>query len=254
MSFDDDTSARLEVDAKEIIGRYPQSRSALLPLLHLVQSEEGFVSPHGIEFCAAQLDITAAEVAAVATFYTQYKRRPNGDYTVGVCTNTLCAIMGGDQIFATLKDHLGVGHDETTDDGKVTLEHLECNAACDYAPVMMVNWEFFDDMTPESATQLVDDLREGNEVKSPRGATICTWREADRVLAGFPDGRADEGPTGGKATLAGLRLARERNWTAPGGRASGSRAPLDAAPGPRPEDQPGKESQAVHTDDSRKED
>jgi NADH-quinone oxidoreductase subunit E len=168
--------------------------------------------------------------------------------------------MGGDLIFDRLKQHLDVGNDETTEDGKITLEHLECNAACDYAPVMMVNWEFFDDMTPESATQLVDDLREGTEVKSPRGATVCTWREAERVLAGFPDGRADEGPTGGKATLAGLRLARERNWTAPASNRSGS-APApqetvspEAAAGPRPEDQPGRESQAVHTDDPRKED
>ena len=90
------------------------------------------------------LGLTAAEVAAVATFYTMYKRRPVGDYHVGVCTNTLCAVMGGDAIFERLKEHLGVGNDETTADGTVTLEHLECNAACDYAPVMMVNWEFFD--------------------------------------------------------------------------------------------------------------
>ena len=241
-------------ELREIAARYPEARSGLLPMLHLVQSVEGRITPEGIEACAEVLGISAAEVNGVATFYTMYKRKPVGDYHVGVCTNTLCAVMGGDLIFERLKQHLDVGNDETTEDGKITLEHLECNAACDYAPVMMVNWEFFDDMTPESATQLVDDLREGNEVKSPRGATICTWREAERVLAGFPDGRADEGPTGGKATLAGLRLARERNWTAPGGRASGSRAPLDAVPGPRPEDQPGKESQAVHTDDSRKED
>jgi NADH-quinone oxidoreductase subunit E len=103
---------------------------------------------------------------------------------------------------------------------------------------------------------LVDNLREGTEVKSPRGATVCTGREAERVLAGFPDGRADEGPTGGKATLAGLRLAREHNWTAPAGRSSGSPAPLDGAPGPRPEDQPGRESGtgSPAIPDSRKED
>ncbi len=77
-----------------------------------------------------------------------YKRKPVGDYHVGVCTNTLCAVMGGDAIFERLKDHLDVGNDETTADGKVTLEHVECNAACDYAPVMMVNWEFMDNMTP----------------------------------------------------------------------------------------------------------
>ncbi len=210
MSFDDDTLARLEVDAKEIIGRYPQARSALLSMLHLVQAEEGYVSPHGIELCAELLDISAAEVAAVATFYTMYKRRPNGEYSVGVCTNTLCAVMGGDQIFAELKEHLGVGHDETTEDGKVTLEHLECNAACDYAPVMMVNWEFFDNQTPESAKQLVDDIRAGDLPTPTRGATLCTFKQVSRVLAGFPDGRADEGPAAGPATLAGLQIHREQ--------------------------------------------
>jgi NADH-quinone oxidoreductase subunit E len=124
-------------------------------------------------------------------------------------------VMGGDEIFATLKDHLDVGNDETTDDGKVTLEHLECNAACDYAPVMMVNWEFMDNQTPESAVRLVDDLRAGAEVHSTRGPRLCTWREAERVLAGFPDGLAGDGPAAGPASLAGLAIARERGWTAP---------------------------------------
>jgi NADH-quinone oxidoreductase subunit E len=201
---------RLELDAKEIIDRYPRSRSALLPLLHLVQSEEGYVSAAGIELCAELLDLTTAEVAAVATFYSMYKRRPNGTYSVGVCTNTLCAVMGGDEIFATLKEHLGVGHDETTDDGVVTLEHLECNAACDYAPVMMVNWEFFDNQTPESAVELVDELRAGEKPTPTRGATLCTFKEVSRVLAGFPDGRADEGPAAGPATLAGLEIFRKQ--------------------------------------------
>ena len=242
-------------ELRAIAARYPQAESALLPMLHLVQSVEGRITPEGLEICADLLGLTGAEVSAVATFYTMYKRRPVGDYHVGVCTNTLCAIMGGDLIFERLKQHLDVGNDETTEDGKLTLEHLECNAACDYAPVMMVNWEFFDDMTPETAVQLVEELRAGNEVKSPRGATVSTWREAERVLAGFPDGRADEGPTGGKATLAGLRLARERNWTAPAGR-TGSPAPLETPPGPRPEDQPGKESGtgSAAIPDSRKED
>ena len=184
-------------------------------MLHLVQSVEGRVTPEGIEACADVLGLTGAEVSAVATFYTMYKRRPVGDYHVGVCTNTLCAVMGGDLIFERLKEHLGVGNDETTEDGKVTLEHLECNAACDYAPVMMVNWEFFDDMTPESADPAGRRPADGTEVKSPRGATVCTWKEAERVLAGFPDGRADEGPTGGKASA--------------GRAAAGPRAQLDRA-------------------------
>jgi NADH-quinone oxidoreductase subunit E len=210
MGFDPEVRARLEVDAKEVIGRYPRSRSALLPLLHLVQSEEGYVSPHGIELCAELLDLTTAEVAAVATFYTQYKRRPNGEYSVGVCTNTLCAIMGGDEIFARLKEHLGIGNDETTEDGKVTLEHIECNAACDYAPVVMVNWEFFDNQTPSSATELVDDLRDGRPVRPTRGPRLCTFKEVSRVLAGFPDGLAHEGPSAGPASLLGLQIAREQ--------------------------------------------
>ncbi len=207
--------AAVLAELREITTRYPQARSALLPMLHLVQSVEGRVTSRGIEACADILGISAAEVSGVATFYTMYKRRPVGDYHVGVCTNTLCAVMGGDLIFERLKDHLDIGNDETTDDGVVTLEHLECNAACDYAPVMMVNWEFMDNQTPESATQLVDDLREGKEVRSTRGPRICTWREAERVLAGFPDDRADEGPAAGPASLMGLQIARERGWTAP---------------------------------------
>ena len=211
MGIDEKTYAELE----EIAARYPQKRSGLLPMLHLVQSVEGRVTPEGIEACADILDLSTADVSGVATFYTMYKRRPVGDYHVGVCTNTLCAIMGGDLIFERLKEHLDVGNDETTADGKITLEHVECNAACDYAPVMMVNWEFMDNMTPESATRLVDDLRSGVEVTSTRGPRICTWREAERVLAGFPDDRADEGPGAGPASLAGLQIARERGWTAP---------------------------------------
>ncbi len=105
-------------ELRQITTRYPEARSALLPMLHLVQSVEGRVTARGIEACAEILGISAAEVSGVATFYTMYKRRPVGDYHVGVCTNTLCAVMGGDAIFERLKDHLDVGNDETTpDDG-----------------------------------------------------------------------------------------------------------------------------------------
>ncbi|WP_032918700.1 NADH-quinone oxidoreductase subunit NuoE [Streptomyces rimosus] len=203
--------ARLEADAEEVIARYPGTRSALLPLLHLVQAEEGHVTRTGIRFCAEVLDLTTAEVTAVATFYSMYRRRPSGDYQVGVCTNTLCAVMGGDAIFETLQKHLGVGNGQTTEDGKVTLEHIECNAACDFAPVVMVNWEFFDNQTPESAKRLVDDLRAGRTVEPTRGAPLCTYKETARILAGFPDQRpgAVEATGGaGPASLVGLRLAK----------------------------------------------
>ncbi|MBI9113967.1 NADH-quinone oxidoreductase subunit NuoE [Sanguibacter suaedae] len=214
--YDAETLERLTRDAREIVSRYPDPRSSLLPMLHLVQSQDGYVSRDGILFCAQMLAITPSEVSAVATFYSQYKRRPNGRYTVGVCTNTLCAIMGGDEIFAELSDHLGIGHDETTEDGAVTLERVECNAACDYAPVMMVNWEFFDNQTPQSATAVVDDLRLGKDVVPTRGAlSVCDFKAMSRVLAGFPDGRADEGVGAGPATTEGTRLAREKGWEAP---------------------------------------
>ena len=211
-----DVLATLREDAAAVVARYPVKRSALLPLLHLVQSVDGYVTGRGIEFCAEVLDLTTAEVSGVATFYTQYKRHPNGDYTIGVCTNTLCAIMGGDAIWDAVSEHLGIGHDETTSDGKITLERVECNAACDYAPVVMTNWEFFDNQTPESTIRLADDLRAGKDVRPTRGADkVCTFKEVSRVLAGFHDGRADEGPAAGPASLLGLKTAHERGWAAP---------------------------------------
>ncbi len=216
MPFTEEALARLDADAVQIIGKYPGARSALLPLLHLVQAEEGYVSDDGIAWCAGKLGLTETEVTGVVSFYTMYKRRPVGEYHVGVCTNALCAVLGGEQILGELREHLGVEDDEPTADGKVSLEHIECNAACDYAPVMMVNWEFFDNMTPDSARKLTDDLRAGNEVAPSRGPSrLCTWREAARVLAGFGDGLATEGPAAGPATVAGLRIAKERGWAAP---------------------------------------
>ncbi|HEU0041824.1 MAG TPA: NADH-quinone oxidoreductase subunit NuoE [Jiangellaceae bacterium] len=210
----------------EIVARYPEPRSALLPMLHLVQSYEGYVTQAGIELCAEILGLTTAEVSGVATFYTMFKRRPVGEYHVGVCTNTLCAIMGGDAIWADLTEHLGVGHDETTEDGRISLERVECNAACDFAPVLMVNWEFFDNQSPESARELVDKLRTGSDIESTRGPKLCGWKQAARVLAGFPDGRATEGAQAGPASLAGLNLAHQKGWTAP----EGGQAALEAAP------------------------
>ena len=211
----DDAKQRVRELGAQVMARYPRSRSAMMPLLYLVQAEQGYVSPDGIKLVAEMLGLTTAEVAAVSTFYTMYKRRPCGDYAVGVCTNTLCAILGGDAIFEALKEHLGVGNNGTTADGKVTLEHIECNAACDYAPVMMVNWEFFDNQTVESAKELVDQLRAGTPPTPTRGAALRTYAETSRVLAGFADGAVGQGPSAGPASLAGVELANDRNETAP---------------------------------------
>ena len=194
-----------------IIARYPRSRSAIMPLLHYVQSLAGFVTNEGIEEIALKLGIATAEVSAVATFYTQYKRKPMGEYHVGVCTNTLCAVMGGDEILAGLKDHLGLENDGVTADGKVSLEHLECNAACDYAPVVMANWEFYDNQTPRSVNDLVDAARAGNPPAPTRGPSkLRTWKENSAVLAGLNDGLANEGISAGEASLRGLKIAKDK--------------------------------------------
>lgn len=214
-NIDDKTIEEL----RELAARYPQPRSALLPMLHLVQSVDGRVSPRGIEVCADILEISSAQVSGVATFYTMYKRRPAGQHHVGVCTTALCAVMGGDILLERAKQKLGIDEGQTTPCGKVSLERLECNAACDFAPVMMVNWEFFDDMTPAKADELLDKLLNEEEVVSPRGARLTSWKQAERVLAGFPDGLADEGPSAGPASLLGLEIAKEKGWSAPEARA-----------------------------------
>jgi NADH-quinone oxidoreductase subunit E len=156
-----------------IIARYPQPRSALLPDAAPGAVGRGLRQPGRHRHVREELGLTQAEVGAVATFYTMYRRRPAGEYHVGVCTNTLCAVLGGDAILDGLKEHLGIGHNETTQDGMVSLEHIECNAACDYAPVVMVNWEFYDNQTPSSARELVDAARAGTRRRPPAAPAAC---------------------------------------------------------------------------------
>jgi NADH-quinone oxidoreductase subunit E len=205
------TNSALNMDVMQsIVSRYPRKRSAIMPLLHYVQSVSGYVTNEGIETISQVLEIETAEVSAVATFYTQYKRKPTGEYHIGVCTNTLCAVMGGDAILESLKEHLGLENDGVTEDGKVSIEHIECNAACDYAPVVMANWEFYDNQTVESAKALVDGARAGNPPAPTRGPSrLVTFKEASAVLAGLDDGLAEEGVQAGAATLLGLKLAKE---------------------------------------------
>ena len=216
-------------EAAELVRRYPQSRSALLPMLHLVQSVQGYVSQQGITFCAEQLDLSEAEVSAVVTFYSMYKRKPCGRYLVSVCTNTLCAALGGDDIYRTLGEHLGngtpLGHEETagvpTEPGSVTLEHAECLAACDLGPVLQVNYEYYDKQTPQSATELVDALRSDDPPAPSRGAPVRGFTDIERQLAGFFPADAEfyaaqvDSPSRADETVVGDALAEERGWTAP---------------------------------------
>jgi NADH-quinone oxidoreductase subunit E len=216
--------------AQEQMALYPETRSALLPMLHLVQSVEGYVSQAGIEFCARQLSLANAEVAAVATFYTMYKRKPCGEHLVSVCTNTLCAVLGGDAIYQRLQTHLSTDgtplkHEDTSgapgEPGSITLEHAECLAACDLGPVLQVNYEFYDNQTPESAVELVDALRRGEKPAPTRGAPLTDLRTVELELAGFyPEDEAEfrariDGPSAAVETLRGAQLAADEGWTAP---------------------------------------
>jgi NADH-quinone oxidoreductase subunit E len=251
----DPIPARAAEEAREIIARYPQPRSALLPMLHLVQSYQGYVTPEGVRFCAEQLNLTMAEVGAVATFYTMYKRRPTGRHLVSVCTNTLCAVLGGQRIFDALSADLGVHHDETTADGSITLEHAECLAACDYAPVVTVDYEFYDQQDVDGARELVAALRRGDKPLPTRGAPLTDFRGISRQLAGFSqhadaaaadaavDADDELGPT-----LVGLRLAARRGEAAPflpgadkpaGGGAGEQTAPRGPSGGVRSASAPG---------------
>jgi NADH-quinone oxidoreductase subunit E len=232
------------VEAREIMARYPQPRSALLPMLHLVQSYQGYVTPEGVALCAEELGLTKAEVGAVATFYTMYKRRPTGRHIVSVCTNTLCAALGGQRIFQALSDDLGIRHDETAADGSVTLEHAECLAACDYAPVVTVDYEFYDQQDVESARALVAALRRGEKPHPTRGAPLSDFRGISRQLAGLSqhadaaaaraavDAPGEYGPT-----LLGVRLADERGESAP--------------PIPGPKAQPADDGKTPHRSQAR---
>jgi NADH-quinone oxidoreductase subunit E len=210
------------LEAREIIARYPVARSALLPMLHLVQSVQGYVSPEGVALCAEELGLTKAEVGAVATFYTMYKRRPTGRHLVSVCTNTLCSVLGGQRIMDALSSDLGVHHDETTADGSITLEHAECLAACDYAPVVTVDYEFYDQQDVDSARELVAALRRGEKPAPTRGAPLTDFKGISRQLAGFSQYADDamaraaiDAPGALGPTLVGLRLAEERRESAP---------------------------------------
>ena len=212
MAISESTRAQLQ----ELVARYPRPRSALMPMLHLMQSLDGEVTPDGIAECADMAGVSAAEATAVASFYTMYKRRPVGKHHIGVCINTMCGLLGGDAVYDALSERLGVGHDEATADGEFWLERIECQAACTHAPVMTVDWEFMDDVTPTSAVDIVDRLQRGEMVHSTRGPVIRDFRATEHSLAFPEDGLAGEGTPVDDKMLAGLRLAKELGMVAPG--------------------------------------
>lgn len=173
----------LRQTALEIVARYPNPRSATLPLLFLVQSVEGYVTEQGMREVAEILGQTPAEVLAAGSFYTMLKKKPQGDYLVSVCRNISCTHMGARKVIAALEEHLGIEVGDTTKDGKITLETAECLATCDGAPSLQINYEDFYNVNPEEILVEIEKLRRGDEVTSYRGQRVLTSKEIAREIA-----------------------------------------------------------------------
>jgi NADH-quinone oxidoreductase subunit E len=183
--------ARLD-EAKVIVGRYPEGRerSAIMPLLYLAQSVEGFVSRDGLTEVAGLLGLTTAEVEAVATFYTMYRLRPTGTHLINVCTNLACMLRGARDVYEAAHQAAGTRHgQEVAEDGDITLHEEECLGVCDVAPAVQINFANHDRVTPERVRELVAALRAGEVPEPARGPAVGSFKEASRVLAGLePEG------------------------------------------------------------------
>ncbi|HYI44020.1 MAG TPA: NAD(P)H-dependent oxidoreductase subunit E [Actinomycetota bacterium] len=173
----------LREQADAIVAKYPNSRSAVLPLLFLVQSVEGYVTNAGMKEVADILELTPAQVLASASFYTMLKKKPQGEYLVSVCRNIACTHLGGREVIAALEDRLEVKAGGTTADGKFSLEAAECLATCDGAPSLQINYEDFYKKDPEAAIELIDRISRGEEVVSERGEPVKTSREISLEVA-----------------------------------------------------------------------
>ena len=175
--------ANLEL-AAEIIGRYPRPKSALIPLLHLAQEQDGWVTEEAMEHIAELVDVTPAEVLGTCSFYEMFKREPVGRYMVNICTNVACQVLGGEELLEHAEEKLGIKAGNTTEDGLFTIEDVECIAACTEAPCLQVNYRYFDRVTPEAFDQVVDDLRSGR-----LGDDVPVHGTLARIRQHIPDDR-----------------------------------------------------------------
>jgi NADH-quinone oxidoreductase subunit E len=218
---DDATEAVFDGEARaiaeQIVAKYPNKRSAVLPLLFLAQSIEGYVTEAGMRAVADMLELTPAEVLAIASFYTMLKKRPQGDYLISICRNISCTHLGARKLIDAIENHLGIEVGGTTDDGRFSLEAAECLATCDGAPAAQINYEDFYRVTGDEVIELVDNLARGNEVLSVRGEKVRTAREIAHEIA-----------------TAGLHIPTGPPTT---GRTVGGESPRpDTAPGFRPKE------------------
>jgi NADH-quinone oxidoreductase subunit E len=181
----------LRAEAEEIISRYPsgRERSAILPLLYLVQSVQGRVTQEGLREVGEVLGIRTAEVEAVASFYTMLRLRPTGAHVVSVCTNLSCALRGANGVLEAALDAAEIADDEeVSSDERVTVHEEECLGACDAAPVVQVDFANHDRVTPEGMREIVTSLRAGEVPEPSRGEAPQDFRHASRILAGLDAG------------------------------------------------------------------
>ena len=182
-------TAENEARARELISLYPETRSALIPMLHIAQEQDGWLTPEAIGHVAELLDLTAAEVLGTASFYDMLFTHPVGTYLVSVCTNVACLLNGGYELLEHAEERLGVKAGSTTPDGKFTLEEVECIALCGNAPCLTVNWRFFGDVTDQKFDQLVEDLRADRlSAEVPPHGTLSRVRRAVGMPAKEPVG------------------------------------------------------------------
>ncbi len=178
--------------AEEIIGRYPRPKSALIPLLHLAQEQDGYVTDEAMEHIAELVGVTPAEVLGTCSFYEMFKREPVGKYLINICHGVSCHIMGADDLIAHAEEKLGVKVGGTTDDGLITLEHAECQAACTEAPCMQVNYRYGYRVSFDDFDQLVDDLRAGKlDDQIPPHGTLARREYRQHIPADRAAGNAD---------------------------------------------------------------
>jgi NADH-quinone oxidoreductase subunit E len=196
--------------AKEILGRYPDPMSAMVPLIHLAQEQDGYVTDDAMEHLAELIGCAPAEVYAAASFYEMFKFHPVGRYVIGICTNISCLLQGADAIVEHAEQRLAVRPGGTTDDGMFTLEDVECIAACTLAPCLQVNYRYFPNVTPESFDALLTDLRAGalDESVPPHGVLARTrqhvepsrWAASGKAAPLTPEAYAGPALSGGEAT------------------------------------------------------
>ena len=193
--------------AKEIISRYPRPKSALIPLLHLSQEQNGYVTREAMAHLAELVGVTPAEVYGTATFYEMFRFEPVGKYLVNICGTLSCALMGAHELMHRAEHKLGIKAGSTTSDGMFTLAHAECQAACTEAPCLQVNYRYRFRVTPQQIDELIDDLRAGKlSDEIPEHGTLAKVRQhipADRHVGAQDPDDVTSGPAwlDGKAAL-----------------------------------------------------